>query len=314
MKRYNFDPSLGILFIFSVLFLGVLPSRGWGQLSGSDTTSHRELVFSDPITYSIGTKQSMILGDLKCGSDGSIVLPMIEDVSLAMNPDRGPAENVVHLVSLTPSGTVLRFNSEYKYGFRNFYFLIRNYLSDARVYALESAEQINPSDSTKSLGRAYLVGIWDYQGKFLSILPIDPGITPVTVAAFASGNILVVSTDSLTHATRLLIFNNSGGQEKELRLFDEDFAQKMSAETNAEARTDTHARVKVEDALSTAQLVPHRDNILMSINDPSFPVLEINEHGIVRSTHLEVPDKKAPGKLLFSDDRNIHMTMVTCSP
>jgi hypothetical protein len=185
------------------------------------------------MTYPAGTKQSAFFSDFKCGSDGTVFLPMFDDYSLMLEGANriGHGASRVHeilLTGLTPSGDVVRFAYEGISGLRNFVPEMRYFLSGSRVYALEMADMFDPADPRKTLGRVHLILIYDYKGIYQGEIRLEAGLNPINIAAFNSGDVLVVSLDKLNQTTRLLIFDSSGRQLNELRLFDEDYLSTLN--------------------------------------------------------------------------------------
>ena len=107
----------------SLLLLGGLTavaqsSEGKKQLDGpaqAETDSvPLELRYGEPKTYPVGTKRSIIIGDFKCGSDGTVFLPMMDDSTPLLNAAEHPGQTVdrehsAFVTALGPSGSVVRF-------------------------------------------------------------------------------------------------------------------------------------------------------------------------------------------------------------
>lgn len=265
------------------------------------------LRYEDPKTYPIGTKQSAIIGDFKCGADGTIFLPMIDDATALANEAKGigPPVDRMHrflVTGLTPSGNVVQFAHTDIAGLRDFVPEIRYFVSASRVYTLERADIYDPADPTKDLGRAHVILIYDYKGVYQSAVRLEPGLNPINVAAFPSGDILVVSLDKLNQTTRLLIFDQAGRPVKELKLFDDDYALKLQLEDKADKSVT--ASDSAWTHLSLAHWVPFGENLLMSPSLGPLPLIEISENGVVRSTALSLPDNALVSGIFESGDND----------
>jgi len=131
---------------------------------------------------------------------------------------------------------VVRFVPQNIPGYRNLFSLARYFVSDSGVYVLEMADKIDPSDYRKTIGRSYLIDVFDYKGKLEHTVFLEPGVNPFNLAAFESGDILVLSLDNLNHATRFLLFDPAGRPESELRLLDEDFGTRRKPRAGSTRR------------------------------------------------------------------------------
>jgi hypothetical protein len=270
------------------------------------------LRYDEPKVYPIGTKQSAIIADFNCGNDGSIFLMMLDD-SAAFNKEIGGGShpdprNRFHVTELTPSGGVVRFahTEDNIPGLRNFVPEIRYFVSSSRVYSLDRAEVFDPADPGKTLGHAHLVTIYDYDGEYKGTIRLEPGLNPLTIAAFPSGDILVVSLDKLNQTTRLLVFDQTGSLVTELRLFDENYTSKLQRGDNA--GTPSFAPNSISTKLALSHWVPFGDNLLMSPKMGStLPLIELNESGVVRSTNVALPENVYLTGILESGDKVYHV-------
>ncbi len=324
-KRHNVD-CLRILtrtvFLLCICLLISCHLSGWAQSKGDAISGEKtdvqstvlplSLRYDEPKTYPIGTKHSAVIGDFKCGSDGTIFLPMINDYTPLASEANGTGPRVGRtgrflVTGLTPSGNVVQFAHTDIPGLRNFVPEIRYFVSSSRVYTLESAEMYDPADPTKDLGRAHVILIYDYKGAYQGVVRLDPGPNPVNIAAFPSGDLLVVSLDKLNQTTRLLIFDQAGRPVKELRLFDEDYMLKLQLGDKAEKWPSP--RDPAWDQLALAHWVPFGENLLMSPTLAHLPLIEINENGVVRSTNVSLPDNASISGIFESSDKIYHVVV-----
>ena len=268
------------------------------------------LRYDEPKTYPVGTKQSAMIADFKCGSDGTVFLQMLDDSTALNNEAKGTGPRIDRLhrflvTGLTPSGNVVRFAKTDIPGLRNFVPDVRYFVSSSRVYTLESAEIYDPADPDKSLGRAHLILIYDYEGAYKGVVRLEPGTDPINIAAFPSGDILVVSLDKWNQTTRLLIIDQAGRHVKELKLFDDDYALKLQLSDQAE--TSDSVRESIWTHLALAHWVPFGENLLMSSNRANLPLIEISENGVVRSTNVTLPDNASVSGIFESSDKIYHV-------
>jgi hypothetical protein len=175
------------------------------------------------------------------------------------------------------------------------------------VYTLETAEMYDPADPGKRLGLAHVILIYDYEGAYQGVVRLEPGLNPVNIAAFSSGDILVVSLDKMNQTTRLLIFDPAGRPIKELKLFDEDYALKLQLADKAGTADSVDRLNALWSHLALTHWAPFGENLLMSSNEAQPPLIEINENGVVRSTNVILPDNATIGGIFESSDRIYHV-------
>ncbi|MGA2539127.1 MAG: hypothetical protein ABSF53_24180 [Terracidiphilus sp.] len=215
------------------------------------------------------------------------------------------------VTALTPSGDVVRFAHEGIPGLRNFFPELRYFVSSSRVYTLEAAEIYDPANPDQKIGLAHLIFIFDYKGAFQGFVRLEPGLNPINIAAFSSGDILVVSLDKLNQTTRLLIIDPAGRLVKELKLFDEDYALKLQLGGQVESPDSASDRKTLWNALALAHWMPFGENLLMSPSEAHLPLIELNENGVVRSTNVVLPDNATIGGIFESSDRIYHVLATT---
>ena len=270
-----------------------------------------ELRYGAPKTYPTGAKRSIIFGNFKCGSDGTVFLPMMDDSTPLLNAAEHPGQTVdrehsAFVTALGPSGSVVRFLPGKIPGLRNFVPELRYFVSPSKVYTLEMAKICDESDPQKTLGRAHLIFIFDYKGAQQGVIRLDPELNAVNIAAFASGDLLVVSVNKWNQTTRLLILDSKGRRMDELSLFDEDYMQKLQPSVK-EKKADPEANERASRQLALSKWVPFGDNLLVAPTAAQLPLIEVNENGIARTTTANLPRGVVIGALLASNDKVYHV-------
>lgn len=262
------------------------------------------LDYSKPVTYALGSKTSSMTADFKSSSDGSVFVEM----SSSDAPIRG-----FHICALRPAQQTVVYRDPqvdphvdpHVQGLRHFGLPASYFVSANRTYVLRQAEAIDPSSPGQKGDTVSVVSVYDDQGEVLSTVRLEPGLNPVTVAAFGSGDLLAIAVDSLHPRARLLMIDSTGSTRGELRLFDEDYGARLASHrAGSPPNPDTLARM-----LSSAQLLPAGDNILIVPVRTRMPLLEINQHGVVRSTHLNVPAGMTISRLVPSDDGMLYVIL-----
>jgi hypothetical protein len=260
------------------------------------------LHFGDPVTFPLGSKQSALLGDFKCDGDGSIYFPMTDDVYRSGPPPVFPA---LMITSLRPSGSAVRYSLQAVAGYRNLISEARYFISASSVYVLATALKIDPVDNQKTIERSHLIEVFSHKGELTRTIILDPDLSPINLAAFETGEILIFSLDRLNHTTRLFLLDSAGRRESELSLFDNDFAKKLdlAAKTGVYPSKDDRA---LSNLLAVANLIPRGENLLLAASQANLPVLELNQHGVVRALTLALPPGTTLQSLIPSDDGLLH--------
>ncbi|HEU5350938.1 MAG TPA: hypothetical protein VFU55_05035 [Terracidiphilus sp.] len=273
--------------------------------------------FSDPITFALGSKQSAILSDFKCDMDGSIYLPIIDNISRLVSQS-GPSQHVappMTIAALTPSGGVIRFDPQPIQGYRNVVSLLRYFVSGSSVYVLAMADKVDPSNNQNTVGRSRIIEVFNHKGELTRSIVLDPDVDPINLAAFETGEILVFSLDRFNHSTRLFLLDSAGRRESELSLFDDDFSTKL----NLAAQTPTgfyssHDGDVLSKILAVASIAPYGEDLWVAASQTNLPVLELNQHGVVRALKLSLPPGTVLQSLLPSDDDLVHALVGTFRP
>lgn len=276
------------------------------------------LRYDEPKIYPVGSKQSVIISDFRCGSDGTVFFPMIDDSRLLlkeMNGARIGRSLHILLTALTPSGDVIRFANQNIPNLRNIVPEVRYFVSSSRIYILERAERYDEADPKEFLGFVQIIQIYDYRGISQGVIELAPQLNPINIAAYPSGDVLVVSLDKLNQTTRLLIFDSAGRPVKELRLFDNDYMSNSPLAGTAENQNSAGGNLPSWSKLALSQWVPFGDDLLLAPNQsPRLPLIEVNESGIVRVTTAAMPKDAVIGALLSSDDRDYHILVGHLQP
>jgi hypothetical protein len=254
------------------------------------------LHYDDPVTFPVGTAQSIVFGDFKCDPDGSVYVPL---------GDASPS--TMTIVALTPSGGVVRFSPRAVDGYRNVISLVRYYVSPSYVYLVAMGDKIDPERSQNVIGRSRFIQVFKHNGDFVQTLVLEPDVNPVNLAAFPSGDIVLFDVDKLNHTTRLHLLDSAGRSESELGLFDNDFVTKLDAPGKNQSGSSAYDdKQKLLILLSTANVISHGDNLLLTASQANLPALELNQHGVVRAMSLALPAGMVLSALLPSSDALLH--------
>ena len=210
----------------------------------------------------------------------------------------------IMIVGLTPSGNVVRFIPQPVSGYRNLISLFRYFVSEFYVYVLELGDKIDPADLQRVSGRSRIIQAFDYKGQLAQSIVLDPDIVPLNFAVFESGEILILSADRDNQSTRLLLLDARGRLESQLSLFDNDFASQLDLAAKGQNKT-------LSTVLAVSSFAPHGEYLLLTATGMNFPVLELNQHGLVKATKLALPPGVTVRSLLPSDDGLLRVVVGT---
>ncbi len=277
------------------LLLAQSPSHAQSTMN----TAH--LSYNAPVTYQIGSKSLAIVNDMKCGSDGSVVLEADES---------GPTDPDIHfsLYLLSPEGRVIRFQSNAIPGFAAPSPPSHFAVTSSRIYAMVRAEKIEPGTNSIVSGYRDFILEFDYKGGLHKTIPLEIGLNPLSFAVFESGQILVPTLDKFNNQVKLTVIDESGSRRYDLSLFDASYNKAIEAAGST----------KVPDAgqyiwrlISTAQFIPYGENLILAPINSALPLLEINEHGVLKSMPLSLPKGRVLTSMIPSTSGNWLATVGT---
>lgn len=235
--------------------------------------------FDKPQKVAFGSKGALIGGNSVCSEDGTVFLE-------ASDSD-GPNHWFLALHSLDPSGKTIRFDAGHMQGYIDNIASPSNFfVGETRVVILTDAEPEKISLADKLPAPVQLALIFDRKGAFQKAVRMPDNMHVNAVGIYDSGDLLAISTNSQDKSAHLLIIGESGGIDRELRLFDEDYNLIPHAK---EDQLFSSAPEMKEGVLSMMQIVPYGQNLLLVPSLSRQSVLEVNERGIVRVHQLQIP-------------------------
>jgi hypothetical protein len=239
------------------------------------------LEFGKPQKTALGGSGTVMSAIHACGEDGTVFLEVRDVQSDGMG--------LMALHSLDRSGQSIRFSPGHLPGYTDEISQpFRFFVSETRVVALVIATPVKASLSDPTPNEVELALIYDRKGALQKAvrLPGD-GLQVSALGLYESGNLLAVAADSRDHSARLLVVDESGEAVREIRLFDEDYNLRKNAKV--EQMLSGFVQNK-SGALGIMQIVPHGQNLLLLPTYTRQPIIEVNEHGIVRVYPLQMPD------------------------
>ena len=234
------------------------------------------LDFGKPLRLDLGVKGMAMGGNTKCGEDGSIFLQVyVPETHSGM---------VLH--SLAPDGKIIRFSPGKIQGYK----FVGNpdgfFAGETRIAALVDALPEKASLQDKSPTRVQLALIYNRQGEFQKAVRLPDGLEVSTLGVYGSGNLLVVGANAKDKSAHLLVVSESGGVDREMRLFDEDY--NLSPHAKEDQPLSSTLLFKA-GALTSMRIIPYGQNLLLFPTATKQPVIEVNEHGIVHVYSLQIP-------------------------
>jgi hypothetical protein len=246
------------------------------------------LDFGKPYKLNLGVNGMAMGGNTACGEDGSIFLEVYV-------PD---SRNGMVLHSLAPDGKIVRFNPGNIQGYKFIGMPTRFFADETHIAALVDAQPEKASPQDKWPPPVQLALIYDRQGVFQKAVRLPDGFEASALGMYGSGNLLVVGANVSDKSAHLLVVSESGGIDREMRLFDEDYNLSPHAK---EDQPLSSAPVFKAGALSSMRIIPYGQNLLLFPTATKQPIIEVNEHGIVHVYPLQIPKGFVLETLLSTD-------------
>jgi len=240
------------------------------------------LEFGKPQKTALGGGGTAMSGLHTCDEDGTVFLEVRDNQSDGMG--------LMVLYSLDRAGQLIRFRPGHLPGYTDqISHPVRFFANETWVMALVYATpvQTNLSDPPPD-HQVELALIYDRKGTLQKVVRLpEDGMQVTAVGLYESGNLLAIGADNRDHSARLLVVDGSGETVRELRLFDEDYNLRKNAK---EDQMLSRVIQNKSGALAMMQIVPHGQNLLLIPVYSRQPIIEVNEHGIVRVYPLQIPE------------------------
>lgn len=300
--------TIRALFLVLLGYSAVCAAQNSTKMSANDTPIPRDvptarLEFDKPIMVSNLTVGSGIAGVIACSDEGNILFLL--DMSDPGTDANGHPLGHVSLVAVTPKGEMIRYAGQSVPGYQRISTPESYFGANGKVYALVYGEKQSLTAEQQKHISVPLVLVYDDKAMLTDVVPIDPTIDPISIGAFANGDLLVLSEDEFNQRMRLTILDSTGGASRELRLFDSDAMAHEGASASSAKGKLTYS----PDTLAHfTEIHPYgQDLLLVPANTSGLPIVEINENGIVRSITPQLPEKSILSRWLDADDLTWHI-------
>jgi hypothetical protein len=273
-----------LVFILSVgvpVVQGQESSQAGDGFLGSATT----LEYSKPAFVMNLSQMSGLMGSFQCTAKGDV----LAEVSVSQNESqtKGPAPGRFLVLVIRPDGQTTNFPWDSVQGYRNLSAPTRTFASSDRIYVLTSAEKIETLSQGERPARLDIVLTFDQSGTLKSTIPLEAGLDPISLAAFPSGDILVLSKDGLNRRMRLTLLDSSGGSEREIRLAENDYAKHEGGSAEGDKGPVTFS---LDYLLGSTEIYSYGQNLLfVPTTTSALPILELSKTGIVRAVVPKLP-------------------------
>jgi hypothetical protein len=264
--------------------------------SGIETPIHSyTLEFGKPQKTGLGGGGTAMSALHICDDDGTVFLEVSDNRSDGMG--------LMTLHSLDRAGESIRFRPGHLPGYTDqISHPVRFFANETQVAALVYATQVKANLSDPPADhQVELVLIYDRKGALQKVVPLPDGLRVRAAGLYESGNLLAVGADDRDHSARLLVIDGSGETIREIRLFDQDYNLRRNAKQDQMLSSVIQNK---SGALEMMQILPHGPNLLLIPVYSRQPIIEVNEHGIVRVYPLQVPDGLFLGEALSVGKRS----------
>jgi len=244
----------------------------------------------DPVTLPIGGSNSPVSALFGCTADGSVFL------QVATLPGDGSTNADLALYQVRSPTDVVRFDPRQALSYSAISPITRYFPGESEVIGLAEGKPVDhgveSASSSKALVEVLLT--FDRKGALRSASPVDPQMRPEQIAAFDSGDLLLIGWDELRRTTALEVTDSAGIPKRQIHLADNDPAEKSN----------------VAESLITLRVYPYGKNLLLMPQDTRRPILEINEFGVVHTYRLHIPKGYERGLPVSLDRRQWNFRML----
>jgi hypothetical protein len=238
-----------------------------------------ELVFEASQRTSLGALGTAMSVGYVCADDGSTFLQIADSprkVDFVLHSLQGTVGDTRFDLPHVPGYATIATNWPWNF-----------FVNDQQVAILVQVpvEQNQFEKQAGAMRLAWLVLLYDRKGTFQRAVPVPQDLDPKSVGIYGSGDLLVIAANPITKAAELYVLSTKGDIIRHFLLFDEDY------NTSKEAKKQQPLAVMTPDgALTFMQLVANGSNLLLIPQSTSAPISEVNEHGIVRTVPLKLPE------------------------
>lgn len=150
--------------------------------------------------------------------------------------------------------------------------------------------------------------VYDRKGSFQKAILLDIGFDASRFGVLKSGNFVITGFDRVRRLPRVAIVGSGGDLLRFVDLkLDNDFQVRgIAPGGEAEAANSSNpffADQDLADFASSQQFVPYGGNLLLVSPGANFPVFEIGDGGILRSTAVKLPKDARIDSFIPSDTR-----------
>jgi hypothetical protein len=258
------------------------------------------LEYGDPILITKLSKTDGISGAFRCGADGSALFMLYRDDQ--WQDATGHPRGHIALASAAPDGKLTSIPWQTVPGYKNIDVPKSYFASHDRYYVLTSAEKETAAGTHPVPTRIPLALVFDQTGSLKDVAPLDPTLNPISIAAFGSGDILLVSEDTLNRRMRLSVVDSAGNKLRDIKLEDDDDPSRHHG-PNAEG-SKGGVTISPHALIGMTEVNPYGQNLLLvPLATSGLPILEIDESHVVRSVVPHLPKGNIIARFIPSDGR-----------
>jgi hypothetical protein len=191
-------------------------------------------------------------------------------------PGVGQATGDVALYGVRGANEIVQFNSHLATGYRLISPIARYFASESKVVGLAYGLGIDHGDAKVGPDPNRVSNVlltFDRKGALLSTDVLDPNLKPEQLAAFSSGDLLLVAWDKVRKMTYLSVTDAHGSTQREIHFRDNDPADDGNGSS----------------PLATLTIYPYGEHLLLVPQDTRRPIVEVNEHGVLNSYTMKIP-------------------------
>lgn len=258
--------------------------------------------FSRPQIVADVNPSSTVAGHFNCSTNGTIYAFLD---GYTPNANRHSATDRMALLGIRPDGSVINFEWHYITGYSRVIWPESVFVGYGHINVLVEAD----SSTTGRPEKRFVVLTFNPKGTLVRTTPLKPGIEPLALGVFKSGNMILLSEDRLNGRMALDLIAADGRSIRQLDLGREDYLALASTMPNGPGKYESSFLI------ASSTFHPFGDDLLLAPTVMSgLPIIELSEHGVAKAVVSKIPDGSVAYQFLSATPTTLNLRLGAIIP